>query len=194
MHNLWKAYRNESVNPSFGSARLQLRTGNRWNTSLATVEDRSLDLEAGKALFQAHSLEKRYVLAKNITGDLLISIYDVNTFSAVILRPSMLLRKSDLGAISKRAVRFENVEVRLIGLQNGSTDLGRVISDIEGAVGGALMEVDIFGNEIRNIAIDLKTGSSYELLLQNKIYGPADRINKETQDEFSARKSELAFV
>jgi hypothetical protein len=160
------------------------------------VEDRSRYVETGRAIMQEYSPEKRYVLAKNITRDLLVSIYDVNTSSSLIMRPSMLLMKRNVSAISQKVKKagFKNIEVRLIGLQNGITELGAAVSDIEKAVGGALIEVDLFGNEIRNIAIDLKTGSSYDLLMQNRIYGPAERINNETADEFAKRKSELAFV
>ena len=196
MNNLWKAYRREAVKPAFGSARLQLKTGNRWHTSLAMVEDRSRDVETGRAILQGYSPEKRYVLAKSITRDLLVSIYDVNTSSSLIMRPSMLLTRRNVSAISQKVKKsgFKNIEVRLIGLQNGTTELSAAINDISKAVGGALIEVDLFGNEIRNIAIDLKTGSSYDLLMQNRIYGPAERINNETADEFAKRKSELAFV
>ncbi len=194
MHNLWKAYAREASKPTFGSARLQLRTGNRWNTSLATVEDRSRDLEIGKAIFQEYTPDKRYVLARNITSDILVSIYDVNIASGMLLRPSLPLKKHQVHEIAGRTGRFQNIEVRLIGLQNGAIDLGPTVSEIEKAVGGALIEADLFGNEVRNIAIDLKTGSSYELLLNNKVYGPAERINKENPEEFAKRKSELAFV
>ena len=85
--------------------------------------------------------------------------------------------------------------MRIIGLQGNDHTMYVAIEGMQKTVPEArLVEVDLFGNEIRHIAFDTKTGSTYDLLLQNKIYGPADLINNIKPEEFAKGRSDIAFV
>ena len=60
-------------------------------------------------------------------------------------------------------------------------------------VNGHFMEVDLFGTDTRHIALDLKTGVSYNLLLLNRLYRAGElacQVNKEAYDKM---RSDLAF-
>ena len=56
------------------------------------------------------------------------------------------------------------------------------------------MEIDMFGEEKRHMAIDMKTGLSYDLLLENRIYRPGELKNDEKEDDFQSSTSRLSFV
>ncbi len=194
--DLWPAYEKEARKETFGEERLTLETGKRWHTSLAMVEERSRELELNKAFFQGYSEEKRYVIAREITYDFFMSIYDVNTTQAILLRPSQRMADAALKRVTDeiRRKRLKNLEIRLIGLQRRDPMMPDAIWKIHTRVPGRLIEVDLFGNMTRHIALDLKTGSSYDLLLQNRIYRPAELINNTQVADFQSRKSEITFV
>ncbi len=194
--DLWPAYLRESTRAAFGAAALRLKTGTRHHTSLAMVEERATDLELNKAHIQDYSDTARYVTAREITYDLFISIYDVDTGWAASMRPSQHVAKGAVHQINKaiRAKGHRNLEMRVIGMQGPDPIMQSVIDTVRSSIPCRLAELDLFGNQTRHIALDLKTGSSYDLLLNNKVYGPAELITKATQEEFAARRSELAFV
>ncbi|MCL4552152.1 MAG: hypothetical protein M1305_01155 [Candidatus Marsarchaeota archaeon] len=196
MGNLLDAYLKEASKPQFGSSRLVLSTGKRQHASIAMVEDRSRELAENQAISQVCTESCRYVLARNITYDFIVSVYDISSTAAVIARPSMLLNAAAIARLlaHQPAGISRSVEIRIIGMQNGATELAATATEIQKRARGLLAEVDLFGNETRNIAIDLKTGTSYDLLLNSRIYGPAELINKQSRAEFDATRSELAFV
>ena len=45
----------------------------------------------------------------------------------------------------------------------------------------------MFGTDARHVAIYLKTGASYNLLLLNRIYRPGELKNQQAYDEFRQR-------
>ena len=195
--DLWHAYMDESKKEEFGKGKVALRLGKRWHTSLSMVTDRSLELELNKAFSHVYSEEKRYIMAKDITFDIFVSVYDVDTERAFVMRPSTYLTDEACRRIRSiiRKAAFRNAEIRVIGLQSGDQPMRGEVSKIRTAIPGIrLVEVDLFGNETRHIALDMKTGSTYDLLLNNKIYTPAELINNIAPKDFAQKKSELAFV
>ncbi len=193
--NLWNPYVSESSKSTFGSERMQLKTGQRWHTSLAMVEQASSELSPNSVLHARYSDSSRYVIAKNITFDVFVSLYDVDRRIALFLRPTSLVSESEIrktaGMVRKE--RMGNIEVRLIGLQNWRTEIARNLIEFSKISDSKLAEADIFGNNVRNIVLDLKTGESYDLLLQNRIYAPTELINNTQLDEFNSNASKLSF-
>lgn len=194
--DIWNAYKREEIRDTYGKARLRLKTGNRWHTSASMVMERATELPMGHALLLKYSEAKRYLTAKDITFDMLVTIYDVDNFKAIAARPSELARPSDTARIGEiaRKEKMKNMEMRIIGLQDNNKGLEHMADGIKKALNPSLIEVDLFGNETRHIAIDLKTGTSYDLLLNDKIYAPTELINKGNVDDFKKGASQLAFV
>jgi hypothetical protein len=183
-----KTYFNEKKKKdSFGRARLLLNNNDRLGTpdrhhaSLAGIEGDSKDLNKGEALFQAGIGEYRYILSKNITFDIFISLYDVDNKSFAGFRtersPDEVSMLRFLEESKKRKMR--NIEMRVYGMQDNDASMAQLIERIIRSSKASLVEVDIFGKEVRNLAFDLKTGMVFNLLLLNRIYRPGELANKE---------------
>lgn len=171
---------------------------NRPHTSLSMVSGNASEININEVGFYPRKDdEKRYVIAKEILFELLITIYEVNTHKAILIRISKPLDAPEIakikGWISK--IGKSNFEMRAIGMQNGDLSLLKSIKDLHIASKANLIEVDLFGNTKRHFALDLKTGMSYDLLLQDKIYRAEELINNITLEEFKAAQiSKLKFV
>jgi hypothetical protein len=194
--NFWSVYESEKAKPEFGSDKLYITSRDRIHLSLSTVEQYAFSLEMDHAVIRQYSEAEKYVIASNITHDILISIYDVNTTLSVLLRASELPGKEAMQRVigEIRKLRKPNMEMRLIGLQNSEADLLVVADDLHAALKPSLMEVDVFGKELRNIVFDLKLGMTFNLLLLNRIYRPGELVNALGVEEFNKKKSELKFV
>ncbi len=194
--DLWPAYGREAKNQNLGKSRLVLKTGNRHHTSLVMVRDAAMELELNKAISVSFSESARYILAKQITYDMLISIYDVNKRNAIAMRITQQLTENATSKITAEIKKkgMKNIEIRIIGMQGIDPATQGAVDKIRTHVPGRLMELDLFGNEVRHIALDLKTGASYDLLTENRHYGPAELINNNSAGDFAQKRSELAFV
>ena len=192
--DLFRPYSAEASN--MGDQRLYLTTGKRNHASMAQIESRSLILERNRGVFLKYSERQRYLIAKSITFDMLLTMYDVNSRSILAIRPSLPIEVSDLKEVQKRLnrMRYANVEIRAIGLQNGWRGYAKSFNDIYKASKGHCMEIDMFGEEKRHMAIDMKTGLSYDLLLENRIYRPGELKNDEKEEDFQSSTSRLSFV
>ena len=90
----------------------------------------------------------------------------------------------------ERALKFvmssgPDMEARIIGLQDGEEH--GFLKDLLGFLSKhriRLAEADLFGERIRHIAIDLKTGMSYNILLDDRIYKPSELVNRMTVEDF----------
>ncbi len=193
--DMWGIYLKRNLS-SFGSGRLRLATADRQHASLAQIADRSVTLEPNAALLLHYAQDHRYVLCKDLTYDMLISVYGVDTRSAVVLRISKELSQKDILKMGSWASRLRdsNLEFRAIGLQDGYLGAARDIEQLRRRVKSRLMEIDLFGTDIRHIAIDLKTGVPYNLLMIDRIYRPGELACQVKREEFAARASELSFV
>jgi len=129
---------------------------------------------------------ERYVGATNITYSLLASLYDVNSTRLVACNifdnADMCIKNfEDFLKGSKKP----NIEARLIGMQNGSdySVLGPILKFLKKHE-IQIVEVDLFGNETRHIAVDSKQGMSFNILVNNINYRPGELVNKLTLDQF----------
>jgi hypothetical protein len=185
-----------SNNLDFPSKRVLLNTLDRHHASLEMIEDRSTELQMNSAMMIKYREDMRYVLIKNITFDVLISFYDVNSQSALLIRPSADLDKNSIEQINRRLSNLKkpNIEARIVGMQNNDDSMADVVKAMYMLKKGRLIEVDIFGSNVRNIAMDLKTGALYDLLLLNRIYRPTELANTVTKQQFSEKISKLGFV
>src|SRR5271157_1799116 len=119
--DFWKIYQNARASGDFGQQRLYLRSRDRIHASLSAVEAYGANLDPDRGLSASYGEGTRYVLAKDLTYDLLVSLYDVNSSSALILRSSSPPGKRTIAEIRRRLGRLKkpNLEMRAIGLQNG---------------------------------------------------------------------------
>ena len=165
--------------PDFGKARLVMDTKARPYNSLSSVEKKSIVLDFNSAVCIQYSDTMRYIIAKDITFDLLVTIYEVNTMDCVAFRTFSMLEKKEMAKILSmvRKFRSRNIEVRAIGMQNVENNFSTIVDNICKATKGSLAEVDLFGNERRHISIDLKNGVSRDVLLENRHYRPGELVN-----------------
>ncbi len=193
--DLWKAYTKERLEVNFGSTQLLLNTGDRHNSSLAHYSDRSVEVKPNSSIYKTYSYESRYIRFSDITFDLLITFFDVNTSSIVAFRVSKEFTNSELSKIESivRQMKSTNLECRVIGLQNTHLELVPNITHIHEKIPCKLAELDLFGKEQRNILVDTKTGMSYNLLMENRIYRPGELLTKVNYDDFEKTKSKLIF-
>lgn len=193
--DLWDSYNNKR-GADFGAKRLLLDTGQRWNASLGQISDRAVYLDLNHVIFHAYSEAKRYVLCRNISFDLLLTAYEVNTRNFFGMRPTKEVSGEEWHQIRAwfEKLKRPNLEFRAIGMQNDYRELEGNIDGLRRTAKGRFMEIDVFGNETRHIAIDLKTGASYNLLLENRIYRQGELMDLIKSEEYATMRSELLFV
>jgi hypothetical protein len=194
--NFWSIYEAEKGKPGFGSVRLRIASRERIGLSLSTVEKYGMLLGMNQGAERTFSEEARYLLAKELTHDMLVSIYNVNTTQTYLLRFSEALGEPVVRKIldEVRRARKPNIEMRAIGLQNKDVELLGSLERLYLTLKPSLMELDLFGDETRHIAFDTKLGMSFNLLLLNRIYRPHELANTLSLEDFGKRKSELKFV
>lgn len=192
--DFWKSL-GERGGSGFGDERLFLGTAERKNASLSAVIGFSRDLDINAAFVQHFEPDKRYVLAAGITHDLLLSAYNVDNGDMLAARISRLPDKKGWQMLNSRllGMKARTLELRLIGLQNSETDTLRGL-DTELKVRGSLVEVDLFGSNMRNVALDTKTGMAYNVLLMNRIYRAGELACTVSREDFNAKLGELSFV
>lgn len=132
-------------------------------------------------------LGTRYIVCQDLTYDMMLVISDANTRYTIVyrfFRPDAQVL-AQIAAIVKVTLRGANLEARLIGLQNGQEYGGiREIYDFVTKSGLPLAEVDLFGNEVRHIALDAATGVPYDILMLNRPYKPGELNNAKTLEQF----------
>ena len=174
----------------FGSAPYLLASKKRPHVSRSKIEDYGnvSYLEVGdlKTARYEDDSSMRYVAAKDLTYDLLFSIYDVNTNALACARVFMNAKELEprLSAFVGQ-FRRPNFEARIIGLQNGgpANDLKELLGFIARERIG-VFEVDLFGEDTRHIAVDAKVGMSFNILIEDRLYKPGELTNKLTFDQF----------
>ena len=124
---------------------------------------------------------------------MLVLLYDVNTSGFFAFRAA---QEEDLKMPVKEFVsrlKRPNIEIRAIGMQNSSKDYGTGLANmIEAAYTlckpyARLVEVDLFGTDQRNIAIDTKLGMTFDLLLFDRFYKPGELANTLSAEAFKAQ-------
>lgn len=174
--DMWQSYEKRRLSTDFGASRILLSSGERWNASLNRVAPKAMVLESNATIKLKYTEQARYITAKDILEDLLVAAYDVNSFYCFAARiteesPHKIIR--EINAFRK-GLRDPNVELRFIGLQNGSKRLTQHIDSIKRLNIGHSAEFDLFGTDRRHIVIDTKVGKPYNLLLLNRLYRPGE--------------------
>ncbi|MCL5430578.1 MAG: hypothetical protein M1504_03845 [Candidatus Marsarchaeota archaeon] len=130
-------------------------------------------------------LGTRYIAALSMSYDVFLTIFDINNSIGLVSR-FLKFEKEQQTLLKDHMKRFRraNLEARVIGMQNdeGVDTMNEVNSFIK-ASKLQVNEIDLFGNEFRNIAIDLKTGLTFDVLVENRQYKPGELINKATQEQ-----------
>jgi hypothetical protein len=133
------------------------------------------------------TLGKRYIAALDITYDLLVSIYEINT-STLFATRVFKVSNNEFNSISKFMKSFRsrtNFEARFIGMQNAQQyEALKKLFDFVEKKKLPLVEVDLFGNNARHIALDSKTGATYNILKNNILYKPGELANNTTIEQF----------
>ncbi len=193
--DFWNVYERARDNPEFGSSRLYITSRDRIHLSLSSVEKYGTLLGTNQGISKKFSEGTRYIMVKDLTHDLFLSIYDVNTTQSFLMRFSEsipdALSKKIIGEIKK--IRNPNLEMRIIGLQNKDTELLTAPGYFHKLFEPNLMEVDLFGNETRHIVFDMKLGMGFNLLLLNRIYRPQELVSTLSLEDFNKNKSEFKF-
>ncbi len=194
--DFWHVYEAEKTKPEFGSGRAYIASRERIHLSMSHVERYSTLLPMNQGMFRKFSEEARYVITKDLTHDILVSIYDVNTTESVLLRFSEALGNQAVvkALAAVKRLKKPNLEMRVIGLQDKDTELLASADRLYSAARPALVEVDLFGAETRHIAFDTKLGMTFDLLLLNRIYRPHELATTISADDYAKSKSELKFV
>ena len=194
--DFWHVYEAEKAKPEFGNGRLHITSRDRIHLSLSSVEKYSVLLGMNQGMSKRFTEEARYVITKDLTHDLLVSVFDVNTTQSTLLRMSEApgeetLRKAE--STLKRLSR-PNLEMRTIGLQDNDIELLSTTERLRAALKPALAEVDLFGSETRHLAFDLKLGMPFNLLLLNRIYRPHELANAQSAEDFTKNKAAINFI
>ncbi len=131
-------------------------------------------------------LEPRYMAAVGITYSIFFSIFDINSSKLMAFNaygdPSKSLREAS--ALIK-GIKRPNLEARIFGMQNGQSTEGlKAIISFLSKHSISISEADIFGNEVRHIALDANLGMSFNVLTEDRNYRPGELISKMTEEQF----------
>jgi hypothetical protein len=193
--DFWRIYQTASVSENFGEQRLYLRSKDRTHSSLSAVEAQAERIEINGGLSAKYAEGARYVIADDLTYDLLVSFYDVNSSRAVLMRMSSFPDKKSLAAIRGKVGRMRgaNLELRAVGLQSGDPTMRDSLREIQGIAKCNLQEADLFGTNARHVVFDLKVGTLMDLLPLNRIFRPDELANKLSLADFGRLRSGLKF-
>lgn len=183
---------NELGKKDFGTVRYYLCSKARPHASKSAIEESSNCIEIGlgdrKEIAYDDWKTERYMMANNITYDLIVTMYEVNTSKGIIYRildGKGMDSKKIIADARKISSKNQNIEARIIGLQNGSGfEFIKGILEALSAAKVGIAEIDLFGSDTRNIAIDLKSGMSYNVLLNDKNYMAGELANKMSREEY----------
>lgn len=145
----------------------------------------------------------RYMFSEALSYHTLISVYDVNTRALCItnlFKPDSSVFNYLSKIISKMSSTQKknspSLEGRIFGMQNTqNTQLLIDIIRLFELNNISLVEADLFGNELRNIAVDAHTGMSFNLLPLDRVYRPGELIYSKTMVQFEyENKDKLKYV
>ncbi|MEM3227824.1 MAG: hypothetical protein QXR58_01800 [Candidatus Micrarchaeaceae archaeon] len=137
----------------------------------------------------ASPIDTRYLGFKGISYDLVLMLYEINSHSAFASRQYIWQENLDKSVSSflhsLKGVKSPEVEARIIGLQNSQdTSALSKLLDLLSSKKIEVYEADLFGNELRHIALDMHTGTTFNILLLDRLYRPGELLNKLTEEQF----------
>ncbi|MGC8495730.1 MAG: hypothetical protein ACP5MX_00775 [Candidatus Micrarchaeia archaeon] len=174
---------------SFGSAKVNLAYKERAHISKLRLDrfGESIYIDTWQSEVLKKDSKYRYITAMAVSYETVLSLYDFNTSSLFCCRffknadPCIESAENFIRSLKGRT----NLEARIIGMQNGQdySALDAIMKFL-GKHKIPITELDIFGNERRNIAIDSYTGMVFNVLENNMLYKPGDLINNVTLEQF----------
>ena len=179
----------------FGDDRYLRRYGERPHVSKEVLDTYSnaayLGIDRSSIGAYQNRTDARYVAATDMSYDILMSVYDVNTRSMFACRQFNFEDSTHdklVKYVNSLKKRKPNLEARLIGLQSKQdVDYLGQLADLVKTTRIKLVEVDLFGGDTRHIAIDRMLGTSYDVLMENRLYRPGELANKTTEEQFERR-------
>jgi hypothetical protein len=174
---------------SFNSSKISLSYKERAHISKSRLErfGESINIDIWQSATIKKGARYRYVTAMAITYDAVLSLYDFNTSSLFSYRffknvePCIESAESFIKSLKGKA----NLEARIIGMQNGQDYYTQdILMKFLTKHRIPIMELDLFGNERRNIAIDANTGMVFNVLENDMLYKPGELINNITLEQF----------
>ncbi len=189
--DFWSSYDNQSFLAEFGSARTYIGTKPRPHASVHSIYKKAVKLDVNDGFSSSFDPNgTRYIIAENVTFDIFCSIYDVNTTRTFAARTTPNYLPNKISADFKKflsQIKKPNLEIRIIGSQNDTNQASSIISSLRKLSNAGLTELDIFGNEMRHVCFDMKTGIAYNLLLENRHYRPGELINTTSKKDFDEK-------
>lgn len=173
----------------FGSSRYVRNFKERQNISKVALDSDSgcRYLDPGENFTAKYSefRGQRYIGCLALTFDVALTVYDDNSQSIFASRFVAFTQQVQL-ALTKwmRSIRRPNFEARMIGLQNKQASYPSNLLVFIRRSGLRLFEIDVFGDEVRHVAFDVKDGLSFDILVNNRLYKPGELINKTTLEQF----------
>jgi hypothetical protein len=187
-----RLFKADMLTEGFGTARYTRAFRERAHISKSKLEMysnvRYLNVKGLYTARYVDDLSVRYASALNMSYDLLISIFDVDRSESLICRSFKFdanMKSQIERYLDSIRGRRPNLEARLIGLQNNQ-EHGFLfdVAELIASRGLPLVEVDLFGDELRHIAIDTKLGVGYNVLLEDRLYKALELKNKMTIEQF----------
>lgn len=128
----------------------------------------------------------KYAGCVSMTFDAALSVYEVN--SKVMLVSRFIGFSPTVQNFFEKGLsnlKNKNLEVRLIGMQSGQNiDLLSAVMTFIKKNKLQLLEIDLFGSEMRNVCFDVRTGTSFDVLVNNRLYKPGELANSITAAQF----------
>ena len=141
-----------------------------------------------------NKLGARYVACMDMSYDLVLSVFDVNGGTILVHRFYEFGKESrDAMDSHLRKMPLSNVEARIAGMQNNQYFKALIASFLylkERKL--PLYEIDLFGGDTRNVAFDIKTGLSLDVLALSRPYKPGELATKKTVEQFERELKERA--
>jgi hypothetical protein len=128
----------------------------------------------------------KYACSLTVSFDAVLTVYEVNSRTMFISRfidfTPEIRSFFEKGLIASKS---KNVEARLVGMQNDqSLELLGTITAFAKKNKLPFVEIDLFGNALRHICFDVKTGTSFDVLANNRLYKPGELANSLTSEQF----------
>ncbi|MGC8648975.1 MAG: hypothetical protein ACP5UN_02025 [Candidatus Micrarchaeia archaeon] len=177
--------------PTFEKQKILLNYKERQHISKKVLDKEGsiyVDTDSLKE-FHYDPLGPKYVALTDLSYDFAISLYNFDSKQGVVYRfyKNIVENKK---TFSKYLNDFalKNTEARIFGMQNNY--FNKQIRNILFLVfekNIKFYEIDLFGTEIRNIALNIETGQTFDILMENKLYKPGDLATKITLEEFESK-------
>ncbi|BCS91028.1 MAG: hypothetical protein ARM1_0485 [Candidatus Micrarchaeota archaeon] len=136
--------------------------------------------------------DKRYIAALDLSYDIFLTLYEINSRSLFGIRalPENLINfYTELNRfVRSLKLKKKRFEIRIFGLQNnyGADYIRELYNILDNKLKLPIVEIDLFGNELREIAVDAYTGLSYKILKFNRLYKPNELLNTISLEQFKA--------